>query len=175
MFVSQIDESGYVRLKEFNKMKKFALYSILSALMLSALVLGCNQGNGGGNTPENKSPLVGVWEVKSMAVITFPGDCPKDPMNPMAGVIPQAQPYYYLTSDGKAHYAIKDPNGNLFAKKPAYDYKIEGNKVTIGTMNFTFEIKGNDIELKLEGESYIKATKVEKPIGADIVAAPAIQ
>jgi len=157
-------------------MKKFTLYSILCALALSTLVIGCKQGNGGsGNTPENKSPLVGVWELKSMALTTFPGDCPKDPMNPMAGVIPQAQPYYYLTSDGKAHYAIKDLNGNLSAKKPAYDYKIEGNKVKIGDLEYTFEITGNDVVLKLEGQPFIKATKVEKPSGTDIVAAPAIQ
>ena len=46
-------------------MKKFTLYSILSALMLSALVIGCNQGNKGGDTPAINSPLVGVWEMKS--------------------------------------------------------------------------------------------------------------
>ena len=97
-------------------MKKIALYSILSALMLSALVIGCNQGNKGGDTPAINSPLVGVWEMKSMDGIPYPGDAKKDLFNPNSEFASGSQPYFYLASNGKAHYALKDINGNLTVK-----------------------------------------------------------
>ena len=176
MFISQINDSGCVRLKEFNKMKKFALYSILSALMLSALVLGCGHGNNDGGTPGNDSPIVGVWEIKNMDGVAYPGDAKKDLFNINSEFVPNSQPYFYLAGDNKAHYAIKDTNGNLTVKKPAYDYKIADNKITIGSVEFIFVITGNNVLLTgTGGKPVINATKVEKPIGADIVAAPAIQ
>ena len=162
-------------------MKKFTLYSILSALMLSALVIGCNQGNKGGDTPGGdtpaiNSPLVGVWEMKNMDGIPYPGDAKKDLFNPNSEFASGSQPYFYLASNGKAHYALKDVNGNLTVKKPAYDYTIAGTKVTIGGVEFNFVITGNNVVLTGPGgKPIIKATKVEKPIGADIEAAPAIQ
>ena len=157
-------------------MKKIALYSILSALMLSALVIGCNQGNKGGDTPAINSPLVGVWEMKNMDSITYPGDAKKDLFNPNSEFAHGSQPYFYLASNGKAHYALKDINGNLTVKKPAYDYTIAGTKVTIGGVEFTFVITGSNVVLTGPGgKPIIMATKVEKPIGADIEAAPAIQ
>ena len=157
-------------------MKKFTLYSILSALMLSALVIGCNQGNRGGDTPAITGPLVGVWEIKIMDGIPYPGDARKDIFNPNSEIASGSQPYFYLASNGKAHYALKDVNGNLTVKKPAYDYTIAGTKVTIGGVEFNFVITGNNVVLTGPGgKPIIKATKVEKPIGADIEAAPAIQ
>ena len=157
-------------------MKKFTLYSILSALMLSALVIGCNQGNKGGDTPATTEALVGVWEIKSMDSITYPGDAKKDIFNPNSGFASGSQPYFYLASNGKAHYALKDINGNLTVKKPAYDYTIAGSKVTISGVEFNFVITGNNVVLTGPGgKPTIMAEKVEKPIGADIEAAPAIQ
>ena len=157
-------------------MKKFTLYSILSALMLSALVIGCNQGNKGEDTPATTEALVGVWEIKSMDSITYPGDAKKDIFNPNSEFASGSQPYFYLASNGKAHYALKDINGNLTVKKPAYDYTIAGSKVTIGGVEFNCVISGNTVVLTGPGgKPTIRAEKVEKPIGADIEAAPAIQ
>lgn len=160
-------------------MKKIALYSILCALMLNTLVLACKQGNNVGNTPTEKSSLVGVWEITNMDDFKFPGDCLKDPENLNSGFVPQAQPYYYLADNGKAYWAIKTKNVNeekLTVRKTPFDYKIEGDKINIGSLEFTFKIDGENVELKgIAGRPVIKAKKVEKPTGAQIISADPIQ
>ena len=160
-------------------MKKIALYSILCALMLSALLVGCNHGKKDSDSPVVKSPLVGVWEITNMDDFKFPGDCLKDPENLNSGFVPQAQPYYYLADNGKAYWAIKTKNVNeekLSVRKTPFDYKIEGDKINIGSLEFTFKIDGNNVELKgIAGRPVIKAKKVENPTGAQIISADPIQ
>ena len=161
-------------------MKKIALYSVLCALILSTLAVGCRGTNGGsGNDPVADSPLAGVWMATTFGGLKCPCECPKNPEKPHENRI-QGQPYFYLTADYKAYYAIKT-NLNmeeLRVSKPTLSYKIEGKKVIIGTQEYNFELSNNGNNLKLThvyGKPEIELQKVQAPTGAEIMNAEQIQ